>query len=216
MADDKIRVLIADDHPVFRGGLRTLFSTVPEIEVTGEATTGDEAIEQALALQPDVVLMDIRMPNTNGIEATQRIHSSAPQIGIVMLSMLEDDDSIFAAMRYGARGYVLKGAQQDDIIRAIRAVAQGDALFSPSIAHRLPDYFASQAKGPDQLFPKLTPRELEVLNLIARRYTNGEIADILSLSGKTVRNHVSNVLSKLQVADRAQAILRAKESGLVS
>jgi len=189
---------------------------VDEFDVVGEATTGDEAIEQALALQPDVVLMDIRMPGTNGIEATQRIHNSAPQIGIVMLSMLEDDDSIFAAMRYGARGYVIKGAQQDDIIRAIQAVAQGDALFSPSIARRLPEYFASQMKGSEELFPKLTRRELEVLSLIARRYTNPEIAEILQLSGKTVRNHVSNVLSKLQVANRTQAILRAKESGLLS
>ena len=184
----------------------------------GEAASGEEAVERALALLPDIVLMDIRFKGAalNGIDATRLIHEQAPNIGIVMLSMLDDDDSVFAAMRVGARGYVLKGAQQEEVIQAIHSVAQGHALFSPEIARRLPSYFAAQASVLNTQFPLLTPRELEVLSLIARRQTNPEIAALLSISGKTVRNHVSNVLTKLQVSSRAQAILKARESGLVS
>ncbi len=217
MSEEKIRVLIADDHPVFRNGLLTLLATVPSIECVGEAASGEEAVARALALLPDVVLMDIRFPGAvmNGIDATQSIHEQAPNIGIIMLSMLDDDDSVFAAMRMGARGYVLKGAQQEEVIQAIQAVAQGHALFSPAIARRLPSYFAAQASAANHYFPQLTPRELEVLAYIARRLTNPEIAAMLNISGKTVRNHVSNVLTKLQVSNRTQAILKARESGLV-
>lgn len=209
------RVLIADDHTLFRDGLRALLSSVPDTEVVGEAATGDEAIEQAAELQPDVVLMDIRMPGTNGIEATRRILHTSPHIGVIVVTMFDDDDSVFAAMRAGARGYVLKGADQAEMLRVIRAVARGEALFGPAIAKRLMSFFATPWRDAAlQVFPELTEREREVLDLIAQGYNNTEIAKHLVLSPKTVRNHVSNVFSKLQVVDRAQAIVRAREAGL--
>jgi DNA-binding NarL/FixJ family response regulator len=212
---EHIRVLIADDHPVFRGGLRTLLDSVPETVVAGEASTGDEAIAQAATHQPDVILMDLHMPGLNGIEATRIILRTSPHIGILVLTMFEDDDSVFAAMLAGASGYLLKGADQSEIVRAITAVSHGEAIFSPSIAGRLTHYFAmlSNASLP-QAFPELTEREREVLTLIAQGCNNAEIAGRLVLSPKTVRNHVSNIFNKLQVADRAQAIIRAREAGL--
>jgi DNA-binding NarL/FixJ family response regulator len=212
---EHIRVLIADDHPVFRGGLRTLLDSVPETVVAGEASTGDEAIAQAATHQPDVILMDLHMPGLNGIEATRIILRTSPHIGILVLTMFEDDDSVFAAMLAGASGYLLKGADQSEIVRAITAVSHGEAIFSPSIAGRLTHYFAmlSNASLP-QAFPELTEREREVLTLIAQGCNNTEIAGRLVLSPKTVRNHVSNIFNKLQVADRAQAIIRAREAGL--
>jgi DNA-binding NarL/FixJ family response regulator len=212
---DRIRILIADDHPLFRDGMHGLLDSVADTEVVGEAATGEEAIALAAALQPDVILMDIKMPGLNGIQATREILRSSPHVSILVVTMLEDDDSVFAAMRAGARGYVLKGANQAQILRAIRAVADGEAIFGPGIAQRLIGFFAASRRAvPPRIFPELTEREGEVLALIAQGRSNEEIAEQLLLSLKTVRNHVSNIFSKLQVADRAQAVLRAREAGL--
>jgi DNA-binding NarL/FixJ family response regulator len=214
-----VRILIADDHPVFRYGLRTLLQAEPQteplFEVVGEATTGQEAVDQVIARQPDVVLMDLNMPGLNGIEATRRILAIASQTKILVLTMFDDDDSVFAAMRAGARGYILKGAEGDETIRAIHAVSNGEAIFSPTIARRLMQYFGEPQPAPSALaFPQLTDREREVLALIAQGYTNAAIAQRLVLSPKTVRNHVSVIFSKLQVAGRAEAIVRALDAGL--
>jgi DNA-binding NarL/FixJ family response regulator len=209
---EPIRILLADDHTLFRDGLRALFNSLPDTAVVGEAAAGGEAVELAEHLQPDVILMDIQMPGVNGIEATRKIVQISPHIGVIVVTMFEDDDSVFAAMRAGARGYVLKGASQEEMLRAIRAVAQGDAQFGTDIAARLMNFFA--APRPPQIFPELTDREREVLALIAQGHNNSEIARKLVISVKTVRNHVSNIFSKLQVADRAQAIIQAREAGL--
>jgi DNA-binding NarL/FixJ family response regulator len=215
MDSDKIRVLIVDDHPLFRDGMHGLLDSVSETDVVGEATSGEEAITLAESLQPDVILMDIKMPGMNGLQAMREILNTSPHIRILIVSMLEDDDSIFAAMRAGARGYVPKGANQAEMLRAIRAVANGEAIFGPGIAQRLIGFFsASHPSAQSRIFPELTERESQVLALIAHGRTNTEIAEQLVLSLKTVRNHVSNIFSKLQVADRAQAILRAREAGL--
>lgn len=215
MDSDKIRVLIADDHPLFRDGMHGLLASVAETEVVGEATSGEEAISQAEALHPDVILMDVNMPGINGIEATRRILHVSPHIRVLVVTMFEDDGSVFSAMRAGARGYILKDAGKNDILRAIRAVSNGEAIFSPAIAARLIDYFTTQTPTlPKEILPSLTEREREILQLIARGRSNADIAHELSLSPKTVYNYVSNILSKLQVADRAQAIIRAREAGL--
>lgn len=212
---DHIRVLIADDHPVYRDGIRASLHAAEDIEIIGEASTGDEAIALAGSLQPDVILMDIKMPGTNGIEATRRALHVSPHIAVLMLTMFEDGDSVFAAMRAGARGYLMKDADQNEILRAIRAVSSGDAIFSPTIAQRMIRFFSS-SKGEEasDIFPDLTEREREILEYIAKGYNNIRIAETLVLSPKTVRNHVSNIFSKLQVTDRAQAIIRAREAGL--
>ncbi len=213
---DPIRILIADDHPVFRFGLRALMQGEPDMEVVGEATTGHDAVEMALALRPAVVLMDLNMPELNGIDATRRIRAEAPEIGVLVITMF-DDDTVFAAMRAGARGYLLKGAEGEETLRAVRAVAKGEAIFSPAIADRIMGYFAQAPVHPaSSAFPELTAREREVLALIAEGRTNQAIAKRLVLSEKTVRNHVSNIFSKLQVADRAEAIVRARKAGLGS
>ena len=209
-----IRVLIADDHTLFREGLVALLNSVPEIDVVGTAQDGEEAIQLAADSQPDVVLMDLLMPKVNGIEATKQIIQTSPHIGVVMLTMFEDNESVFAAMRAGARGYILKGADQEDVLRAVRAVARGEALFGPSIATRLMDFFAGPVSDPPQAFPELTEREHEILALIAQGESNPEIAEQLHISLKTVRNHVSNIYNKMQVTDRVQAVLRAREAGL--
>jgi DNA-binding NarL/FixJ family response regulator len=212
---EHIRILIADDHPVFRYGLRALLAAEPTTEVIGDATTGGEAIAKASSLQPDVILMDLNMPGVNGIEATRRILEMTPHMSILVLTMFDDDDSIFAAMRAGARGYLLKGAEGEETVRAIHAVSSGEAIFSPAIARKLMQYFgARRPTAPPQAFPELTEREREILTLIAQGYTNTAIAEKLVLSPKTVRNHVSNIFSKLQVADRAEAIIRARDAGL--
>ena len=212
---EPIRVLIADDHPFFRDGVRVLLEATPETAVAGEATTGDEVIALAERLQPDVVLMDLKMPGPNGIEATRRILAASPHIAVLVVTMYEDDDSVFAALRAGARGYLLKGADEEELLRAIRGVARGEAIFGPTIARRLLRFFAApQLTAPPPPFPELTEREREVLALLARGRSNPEIAGQLYLSPKTVRNHVSNILSKLQVADRAQAMVRARDAGL--
>jgi DNA-binding NarL/FixJ family response regulator/class 3 adenylate cyclase len=214
-----IRILIADDHALFREGLRALFAALPDIEVVGEAPDGEAAILQVKNLQPDVVLMDINMPSVNGIEATRQILGTHPNLGIIMVTMLEDDASVFSAMRAGARGYVLKGAHHDEILQAIRAVAAGQAVFGPAIATRMMNFFqglntAPKPGSPANAFPELTEREREVLALIAHGVSNKEIAEKLFISMKTVSNHITNIFSKLQVADRAQAIIRARDAGL--
>jgi DNA-binding NarL/FixJ family response regulator len=210
---DPIRVFIADDHTLFRDGLRALFGSIPDVQVVGEAASGDETVAGAAECQPDIVLMDVQMPGFNGIEATRRILRSSPHIGVIVVTMLEDDDSVFAAMRAGARGYVLKGADQEEMLRTIRSVADGEALFGPTIANRLRTFFAGLKPAASDAFPELTDRELEVLDLIAEGRNNQEIANRLVISPKTVRNHVSNIFSKLQVADRAAAIIRARDAG---
>jgi DNA-binding NarL/FixJ family response regulator len=218
---EPIRILIADDHPVFRFGLRAMLNAMPDTEVVGEVTSGEEAIALAESVRPDVILMDINMPGLNGIEATRHIRETNPDIRILMVTMLEDD-SVFAAMRSGARGYVVKGAEPAEVLRAIRAVADGEAIFSPGIAERLIHYFTTPpASGGEPvlspaapIFPDLTEREREVLGLIAQGLTNSAIAERLFLSPKTIRNYITEIFSKLQVADRAQAIIRARNAGL--
>ncbi len=209
-----IRVLIADDHPLFRDGMHGLLDSVEETEVVGEAATGEEAVAQALELVPEVVLMDINMPGMSGIAATRGILDEEPGIGILVVTMLEDDDSVFAAMRAGALGYLLKGAGQEEILRAIRAVANGEAIFGPGVARRVMHLFAAEKPEAPQAFPQLTDREREVLALMARGRGNADISATLFLSLKTVQNHVSNILRKLRVADRTQAAIRAREAGL--
>ncbi len=214
---EAIRILIADDHTLFREGLRALFDSLPGYETVGEVATGSEAVEQAEQLQPDVVLMDIQMPLLNGIEATRRITRASPRIGVIMVTMFEDDESVFAAMRAGARGYVLKDAEQAAMLRTIGAVARGEALFGPAIAARLMKFFAApRTLVPPNVFPELTDREREILHHIAQGHNNARIAHELVLSLKTVRNHVSNILTKLQAADRAEAIVRARAAGFGS
>jgi DNA-binding NarL/FixJ family response regulator len=211
---EPIQVLIADDHTLFRAGLHALLNLFPDFQVVGEASTGEETITRAEALQPDIILMDIQMPGINGIEATRRIIHTSPNIGIIVITMFEDDDSVFSAMSAGARGYILKEADEEEVLRAIRAVARGEAIFGPAIARRLVNFFSRPALGIDPAFPELTEREREILDLIARGETNAEIAQRLVLSPHTVRNHISNIFSKLQVADRAAAIIRARDAGL--
>jgi DNA-binding NarL/FixJ family response regulator len=214
-----IRVLIVDDHTLFREGVLAILKGAADVEAVGEAATGQEAVEQAALLTPDVILMDIQMPDMNGIEATQAILKADPNIGIIMVTMLEDGDFLFAAMRAGARGYVLKGADKQEMLQSIRAVAEGQAIFGPAVASRLSDFFRepqppSKTEGVTKVFPELTDREHEILDLIAQGRSNQEIADQLHISVKTVSNHISNIFNKLEVADRAKAIVMAKDAGL--
>ena len=210
-----IRILIADDHAIYREGLRAVLGPEPDMEVVGEAGAGKEVVERAAELRPDVVLMDIQMPQINGIEATRRILEIDPDIWIVVLTMFEDDDSVFSAMRAGARGYVLKGAPPSENPKVLRAVASGGVYFGPEIARRLMSFFsAPKPASPVEAFPELTSREVEILDLIAQGHTNPKIAARLYVSPNTVRNHISHIFAKLQVADRAHAIVRAREAGL--
>lgn len=212
---ETIRILIADDQLITRQGLRTLLAATPGIEVIGEAANGAEVIELAANLQPDVILMDLKMPGINGIEATRRIHRTSPHIALLIVTMFADDTSVFPAIRAGASGYLLKDADQAELVRAIQTVAAGGVIFSPGIARRVLQYLAEPpSNAPPQAFDELTPREHEILELIARGYRNAEIAEQLVLSPKTVSNHVSNVLLKLQAADRTQLMLLALEAGL--
>jgi DNA-binding NarL/FixJ family response regulator len=208
------RLLVVDDHPAYRRGLGLMLAGAGDITVVGEADTGERALEQAAALTPDVILMDLRMPGLDGIEATRRLTRSGSAAAVVVLTMFQDDDSVFAAMRAGARGYLLKGAEQDEIIRAIRAVAAGEAIFGPEIAQRVIAHFTSGAGSTAASFPALTDREREVLEMVAAGQGNATIAHHLMISLKTVRNHVSNIFTKLQVTDRAQAIVKARDAGL--
>jgi DNA-binding NarL/FixJ family response regulator len=212
---ERLQVLIADDHVIFRDGLRILLLGAPELDVVGEATTGEEAVAQAATLQPDLVVMDLQMPGMGGIAATRHIVGASPHVRVLVVTMFEDDHTVFAAMRAGARGYLLKGAGHDEMLRAIRAVAHGEAIFSPGIADRMMRYFtAAPAEVPRTVLPELSDREREVLALIAQGVNNQGLAERLVLSPKTVRNHITNILSKLQVTDRAQAIVRARNAGL--
>ncbi|MAU02182.1 MAG: DNA-binding response regulator [Anaerolineaceae bacterium] len=212
-----MRILVVDDHNLFREGLKLLLDSAAETAVVGEAGTGKEAIEQAKALSPDVILMDIQMPDMNGIAATRRILTDLPNAGIIMLTMLEDDDSLFAAMSAGARGYILKGADKAEVLATVQAVAEGQALFGPAIAGRLTTFFQRGGQVGETAvtpFPELTDREREVLTLIAQGLSNSDIARRLHISSKTVSNHISNIFNKLQVADRAQAIVKARDANL--
>lgn len=211
MAEERIRVLIAEDHPMFRDGLRVVLSTEPTLELVGEAADGRQAIDLAAEVQPDVVVMDLNLPSVHGIEATRQVVATSPHIAVLVLTMFDDDGSVFSAMRAGARGYLLKGAGQSDVVAAIRAVANGSVIFGPSVAQAMQRFFAAR---PVAAFPELTPREHEVLDLVASGRNNRTIASTLNVSDKTVRNHVSNLFSKLQVADRAEAIIRARSAGL--
>jgi DNA-binding NarL/FixJ family response regulator len=211
---EPIRVLIADDHPLFRDGLAALLRAGPDTELAGAATTGPEAIELAGQTLPDVVMMDLRLPGLNGIEATRRIVAASPHVAVVILTMLDDDDSVFAALRAGARGYLLKGADHAEIRRAVHAAAAGEAIFGTGLAARVLAYFAVGPAAVPSVFPQLTEREREVLEQVAQGRSNAVIASRLRLSEKTIRNNVSNILVKLQVADRAQAIVRARDAGL--
>ncbi len=211
---DPLTIVLADDHPLFRKGLRTLLGTIPHVSVVGEATSGNEAVRLADDLQPDLVLMDLQMPGGDGLSAISRIAATSPTIHILVVTMFEDDDSVFAAMRAGARGYVLKDMDDDEMTRAIVAVGHGEAIFSPAIAARMITFFANRPAQPATTFPELTESERNVLRLVARGLSNDAIAAQLSFSPKTVRNYVSNIFSKLHVADRAQAIVRARDAGL--
>jgi DNA-binding NarL/FixJ family response regulator len=208
-----IRVVVADDHPMVRDGLRALLTSLPTTELVGEAATGRQAVRVAVTERPDVLVMDLHMPELDGVAATTEITRLAPGVAVLVLSMLDDDESVFAAMRAGARGYLVKGAGQEEIVRAITAVASGDVIFGPGIARQVLAYFS--APRPTQpTFPELTTRERQVLDLVAAGLSNSTIAARLGLSTKTVGNHTSTIFTKLHVADRAEAIVRAREAGL--
>jgi DNA-binding NarL/FixJ family response regulator len=212
---DRISILAVDDHPLFLDGLRLLLASVPDLELVGEAKSGEEAIVLAAKLQPDVVLMDIKMPGLNGIDATRQIVTTSPHIRVLILTMSEDDESVLRAIWAGARGYLVKGSRQEAILGAIHAIYEGYAIISQPIAERLvKETEERRSISAPHVFPELTEREIEVLNLIAAGYNNSEIAEKLVLSPKTVRNHVSNIFRKLEVADRANAIIQARERGL--
>jgi DNA-binding NarL/FixJ family response regulator len=209
-----IRVLLADDHPVVRRGLAALLGTLPDFEVVGEAVDGDEAIREAQLTRPDVVLMDVRMPGTDGVAATRRLRETVPDAAVLVLTMYDDDATVFTAMQAGARGYLLKGAEQDEIADAIRAVVRGQAIFGPGIASRLLDHFANPPAPAEDPFPELTPREREILELLAEGRRTADIAGALHLSPKTVSNNLTTIFAKLEVADRTAAVIRARERGL--
>jgi DNA-binding NarL/FixJ family response regulator len=215
METELLRILIVDDQAPVRRGLASLLRQVPDMVIVGEAAGGSEAVKLADQHQPDVVLMDLIMPGLSGLEATRQIVRANPHIRVLVLTMSDDEESVFAALQAGARGYVLKGASKAEIVRAIKAVYNGEAIFSPGVAQRLLHYFSAVHPNiPEYAFPELTDREREILALMAQRLTNTEIADRLVLSPKTVRNHVSSIFTKLQVADRTQAIMRARDAGL--
>jgi DNA-binding NarL/FixJ family response regulator len=217
MTADQLTILVAEDHPLYRRALTTLLAGQAGWDVVAEAEDGIGAVTSAHASQPDVVLMDLNLPGLDGIQATRRIVAASPHIAVLVLTMYDDDASVFAAVRAGARGYLLKGADQVEIVRAVAAVAGGEAIFGPSVARRIIDFFAAPratVAPSEPVFDELTVREHEVLDLIAAGYSNADVAATLVLSPKTVRNHVSNIFTKLHVADRAQAIVRAREAGL--
>jgi DNA-binding NarL/FixJ family response regulator len=211
---ESIRVLIVDDHPSFRAGLRALLGTVADLDVVGEASSGGQAVSMVVRDQPDVVMMDVTMPGGDGIEATARIAETSPHVAVIVLTMDGGDESVLRAIRAGARGYVLKGAQRAELLRAIRAAAAGEAIFGPDVARRLSSYVVASRPAAERPFPSLTDREREILELVARGRSNAQITDELVLSPKTVRNHVSNVFAKLGVRDRSEAIVLAREAGM--
>ncbi len=210
-----IRVLVADDHRLFRDGLRALLNSAEDLELVGEAGDGEEVVAQAAVLQPDVILMDLQLPGINGVEATRRILHSQPRVNVLVLTMFEDTDTVLAAMRAGARGYILKDTDEEALLRSVRAVASGEALFGPGVAERLMRYLAEATPSAERAaFPELTDREREVLWLLAQGLSNQEVAERMGISLKTARNHVSNILGRLQVADRTEAVARARAAGL--
>lgn len=209
-----VRVVVADDHPIVRAGLVALLSTLPDVEVVATATNGSEAVREVVTTRPDVALLDLNMPELDGIAATREIGRVAPEVGVLVLTMYDDEDSVFAAMRAGARGYLVKGVEQEDIARAIRSVAAGEAIFGPGVAQRVLRFLTAPTARTEAVFPDLTPREHEILDLIAAGLRNAAIAERMGIAAKTVANNVSSILAKLQVADRAQAIIRARDAGL--
>ena len=212
-----IRVLVADDHILFRDGVRALLNSMPDLEVVGEAGDGEEVVAKAAALRPDVILMDLQLPGLNGVEATRRILRTQPGVSVLVLTMFEDTDTVLAAMRAGARGYILKDTDEEALLRSVRAVASGEALFGPGVAERIMRYLAEATPSAERAaFPELTDREREVLWLLAQGLSNQEVADRMGISLKTARNHVSNILARLQVADRTEAVARARAAGLGS
>jgi DNA-binding NarL/FixJ family response regulator len=217
MTDVPVRILVADDHPVVRGGLVALLRTLPGLEVVGEAADGESVVREAHLTQPDLVLMDVRMPGIDGIEATRRIRAGVPSARVLVLTMYDDDATVFTAMQAGAQGYLLKESEQGDIVRAIHGVMAGEAIFGPGVAERVLGYFADPPTGrtdPDYPFPELTDRERSILDLLARGRRTGEIAGELYLSPKTVANNLTGIFAKLQVAGRTEAIIRARERGV--
>lgn len=212
--EQPVRVLVADDHPVFREGFAALLGSIPEVEVVGTASDGDEAVAAARELAPDVIVMDVQMPGLDGIAATRAVLAERPETGVVVLTMSEEDATVFSAIRAGARGYLLKGAEPAEVVRAITTVAAGGVVFGAVLAHRIADFFGSAPTAAESRFPTLTARELEVLDLVAAGLSNAQIAGRLFLSQKTVRNHVHAVLTKLQAADRAQAMVQGRDAGL--
>ena len=208
-----VRVVVADDHPIVRAGLVALLSSLPDLEVVGIATTGREAVREIVTHRPDVALLDLNMPELDGIAATREIGRVAPEVGVLVLTMYDDDDSVFSAMLAGARGYLVKGVEQEDIARAIRSVAAGEAIFGPGVAQRVLGFLTAPPKT-EVAFPELTPREREILDLLAAGLRNAAIAERMGVASKTVANNVSSIFAKLQVADRAQAIVRARDAGL--
>jgi DNA-binding NarL/FixJ family response regulator len=208
-----IRIVVADDHPMVRDGLRTLFDSYPDTELISEAGTGREAVRAAVVERPDVLIMDLGMPDMDGFAATAEIGRVAPQVAVLVLTMSDDDDTVFAAMRAGARGYLVKGATKEEILRAVTAVAAGEAIFGPGVAQRVLSYFNAPHQQQDP-FPQLTPREREVLDLLAGGLSNSAIATQLGLSSKTVNNNTSSIFTKLAVAGRTEAIIRARDAGL--
>ena len=212
MNEPTYRVMVVDDHPVFRAGLCAILDAAPDLTVVGEATTGLEAVELAAETTPEVVLMDLHMPDLGGVEATRRILAHAPTTRVLVLTMIDRDAALAASLRAGARGYLLKGADRAEVLRATRAVASGDAVLSAQVAQRLPSLLTAKASVATD-FPDLTARENEILGLLAEGQDNSDIAAELSLSLKTVRNYVSSILTKLEVSGRAQAIVKAREAG---
>jgi len=208
-----IKIVVADDHPMVRDGLRTLFDSFPDTELVNEAGTGREAVRAAVVDSPDVLIMDLGMPDMDGFAATAEIGRVAPQVAVLVLTMSDDDDTVFAAMRAGARGYLVKGATKEEILRAVTAVAAGEAIFGPGVARRVLSYFNAPHQQQDP-FPQLTPREREVLDLLAGGLSNSAIATRLGLSSKTVNNNTSSIFTKLAVAGRTEAIIRARDAGL--
>lgn len=209
-------MLLVDDHPVVRRGLAALLGTLDEFEVVGEAEDGEAAVREAQLTRPDVVLMDVRMPGMDGVEATRRIRAAVPEVAVLMLTMYDEDATVFTAMQAGAQGYLLKGAEQDEITDAIKAVVRGQAIFGPGIATRLLEHFAHPPVevAADEPFPELTPRERDILGLLSQGLRTVEIASALHLSPKTVSNNLTTIFAKLEVTDRTSAVLRARESGL--
>lgn len=209
-----VRVVLADDHPVVRAGLTALLQTLPDVQVVGLAADGRAAVKEVVLHRPDVVMLDLQMPGLDGFAATREIVRLVPAAAVLVLTMFDDEDSVFTALRAGARGYVVKGAEQEEIGRAIHAAAAGEAIFSPGVAQRVLGYFAAPPRAATPPFPQLTARERAVLDLLATALPNQAIATRLGVSTKTVANHLSSIFSKLQVADRATAMLRAREAGL--